>query len=173
MRPSHLALSVLPVLTACALVDLPGPSNLQPTYSATAGSPVITDVQRTGPVAPPYVHTDSLTIGGDGAWRAERVFTYADATPSTYVLGSGTLSAAQLQGLVDQAFSSPRFVDLPSSVDDRSVGGGSRTITLFVRNGSKSVTVAGSAPTAFQGFAEAIASATVDMSAVGPQQAGK
>lgn len=173
MHADKATLIIAPLLLAGCASGLFAPtSGLNPAFDAAATSTVITQIHRSGTVAPTYNHVDTLLIAGDGTWRAARVFPYT-ATPSTHVLATGSLSPAQLTALVNQAFASPRFVDLPATSDDRSIGGGTQTLTLNVLNGSHSVSVTGSQPPAFSSFDRAIASATVDMDRLGPAEAGQ
>jgi|GEM_PF-3259879 hypothetical protein len=169
MSKHAIAFGLALALTGCAHGGAHPPEGEgQPTYSTAATTPVITQVHRTGTVAPAYFHEDTMVVSGDGSWLATRAYPYTNP-PSTTVLASGSLPADRLQSLVNSAFQppapgEPRFVDLPAEINDRSVGGGRRTITLTLESGTRSVSVLGRAPLAFQRLDEAIASATVPLS---------
>lgn len=131
-------------------------------FSTRSDAAVITQRHTTGTVGPEYFHEDTVVIHGDGAWQATRVYPYVDP-PRREPLGAGTLSPQGLEALVGVAGASPRFLDLPSSSTDGTVGSGTRRIDLALESGTHSIAVTGRAPEAFERFDQAIASATVPL----------
>ncbi|MBO9542596.1 hypothetical protein J7643_18570 [bacterium] len=131
-------------------------------FSTRADAVVITQRHTTGTVGPQYFHEDTLVIHGDGTWQAIRVYPYA--TPERReALGTGVLSPDRLKALVDVAASQPRFLDLPASSSDETVGSGTRRIDLALETGTHSVAVVGRGPEAFERFDRAITAETMPL----------
>lgn len=131
-------------------------------YSTRAEAVVITQRRTTGTVGPQYLHEDTLLVHGDGAWRATRVYPFADPERRE-TLGAGALSPEGLRSLVAVAAQRPSFLELAASSDDGTLGSATRRIDLALETGTHSVTVTGRGPEAFERFDQAIASATLPL----------
>lgn len=153
------------LLTACYALPTalrPG-SGLAPVYRAEP-SPVLRYRREAGFVVPGEPQTTTVELLGSGSWTATRSVA-ADGGAIPAATASGTLTAAQVQQLVDAAFAppdlwTPPFVELASSSVFPIKGQSASTLTLTLRGGQHEVQVVGTRPAAFWKLEQALAGAT-------------